>query len=167
MKPGVELDLVFLCVLGGEKSGLDDPIKRRQVSDEIGNGGGAENIPFGSARTSQHGREVMRSRGIALAARVRMAVDRGNNLGNRNRRSITRELISSDRASVAVDQSRRLQFEQDFRQIGLGDPLRNGNVSHLLGESITSGIRQFSNGQTCIFRLRGDPHRAQNQILLT
>jgi hypothetical protein len=31
---------------------LDDPIKRRQVSDEIGNGGGTENIPFGGERTS-------------------------------------------------------------------------------------------------------------------
>ena len=117
-----------------------------------------------AARTRSQTTPRIRAAGRFSRAEPRVgcvrAVDHGQHLAERNLGRGTSQAISSRRTAGADYQPRSFQLEQDLDQVTLGNRVGIRDLADAHWRCVRTLLGQRQQGQTGIFRLRRNLHRA-------
>ncbi len=130
------------------------------VPIEHGALGGAVRAPTPrkDRRRRAHGRRRLAALGIG-------AVDRREDLAERDARRVARKAIAARRSPRAGDEPRTLQLKQDLHEVAFGNRVRTRKSRGCgSGERSCAPLRQSQHRQTRIFGFRGNFHWRNSSV---
>ncbi len=136
----------------------NEPLMRRGPLTEVGDRGLIEHGAFRQSDVFPDRREDLRRGLVRFSGRLTGAVDRDQNLAQRDLARRSSQPVTSRSPSGTVHEPCPLELQEDLDQVTFGNPVGFGDLANPDGRIIRPRPSQRQDRQTGVLCLRGDLH---------